>query len=483
MPSDWECRVMSSVVDGIDLDVFRKYAGLSLPRHVSYPMPTWWHDIDAIEATSMLRESRARTPANDLSLYLHVPFCERSCRYCACTRIAQEKDAPGAAERAERYVAGLQREMHVLTESLGLGSPVRQIHWGGGTPTYLSVEQIERLHGAITECFSVSPEAEIAIELDPRVTTSEMLQALRRLDFTRASLGVQDFNEKVQEHVGRIQPFELVREMVATSRELGFQSVNFDLIYGLPFQTPETIRETLEKTIELGPDRIAYYLYAQIPAKIASQRGLDYTKLPDSETKLEMFLIGLETLESAGYVFVGLDHFAKPDESLAVAMREGTLQRNFQGMTTGGGLDLIGLGSSSISHLADVGFLQNTRDPDEYVASVTADALPAYRGKRLTADDRVRQTVMSQLYCTTEIRPAAVEEQHGVVFSDYFARELEIMRELERDGLVTREDDGRVVATRPLGRVLMRTIAAVFDAYLEPDAYRVGDRGYFSANA
>ena len=467
----------------LDLEVFRRYAGLSLPRHVSYPMPTAWHDVDAAEASAMLRESRERTSTHDLSLYLHVPFCERSCRYCACTRIAQAKTAPGAAERTQAYVTALEQELRWLADVLGANSQAKQIHWGGGTPTYLSIEQIERLHGTITNSLCVSPDAEIAMELDPRVTTTVMLQGLRRLGFNRVSLGVQDFDGQVQKHVRRIQPFETVRELVATCRALGFGSVNFDLIYGLPYQTPATIQETIEKTIELSPDRIAYYHYAQIPEKIATQRGLDYSKLPDSETKLEMFLLGLRLFEAAGYRFIGLDHFARPEEPLAIALEKGTLQRNFQGMTTGGNLDLIGVGSSSISHLADIGFLQNIRDVDEYVECVNGGRRPTCRGKRFTFDDRVRQAVLSQLYCTAEIRPAKIEERFEVVFSEYFERELEIMKDLERDGLVDLSEEGRVLVTLPLGRVLIRNVAGVFDAYLEPDAYRVGDRRCFSANA
>jgi oxygen-independent coproporphyrinogen-3 oxidase len=287
----------------------------------------------------------------------------------------------------------------------------------------------------------------------------------------------------VQEHVSRIQPYELIRERVETCRELGFASINFDLIYGLPLQTPETIHRTLEQTIELSPDRIAYYQFAQIPDKVAAQRGLDYSRLPDSETKLEMFLIGQQVLTAAGYQFIGLDHFAKPDEPLTVARREGTLQRNFQGMTTGGGLDLVGIGASSISQLRRLGFLQNVRGLQDYIDRTTAGNTPIYRGKRFTADDVIRQDVLAELYCLTEIVPQRIESEHGIVFGDYFARELTVLQELQRDGLLEIGENGRISVTMPLGRVLMRTIAAVFDAYLAPDAYRVGDRQYFSANA
>jgi oxygen-independent coproporphyrinogen-3 oxidase len=467
----------------IDLDVFRRYAGRALPRHVAYPMPTWWRDVEAAEAEAMLRESRQRAQPHDLSLYLHVPFCERICRYCACNRVGQPRSSPNATQRTDAYVAALVAELGVLGTALGERARVKHMHWGGGTPTYLSCERLVRVHEAVREHFDIAADAEIAIELDPRSADETLLEALRRAGFTRVSLGVQDFNPQVQEHVRRIQPLELVRETVATCRAVGFDSINFDLIYGLPYQTPETIRETLAQTIALSPDRIAYYQFARIPDKIAVQRGLDYDRLPDSQAKLEMLLLGIEAFTAAGYEFIGLDHFARPDESLARALHAGTLQRNFQGMTTGGGLDLIGVGASSISQLAGIGFLQNVRELKDYTARLEGGQSPIFRGLRLSTDDLVRQQVLQQLYCEAEIRPADIEQRCNITFADYFAREMEIMRELQRDGLVELAGDGRIALAMPLGRVLMRTVAAVFDAYLAPDAYRAGDREYFSANA
>ncbi len=474
---------MSGALTTIDLATFHRYAGLSLPRHVSYPMPTGWHEVDGADAAAMLREIRTRRPAHDLSVYLHIPFCEKLCRYCACTRIIQPKTSAQAGPRTQAYVDALEREIRGLADVLGRRQTVRQVHWGGGTPTYLALPQIELLQRAVTEVFTVAGNAEIAMEIDPRVVTRDTLAALHRLGLNRVSLGVQDFDAQVQYHVRRVQPFELVRDTVAACRDLGFASVNFDLIYGLPYQTADTVRDTIAKTIELSPDRIAYYHYAQIPDKIATQRGLDYTRLPDSEAKLEMFLLGLEMFQAAGYVFIGLDHFAKPDEPLAVARRAGTLQRNFQGMTTGGGLDLLGCGATSISHLTRLGFLQNVHDVDEYIACVNGGRSAVRRGKRLTFDDCVRQAVIAQLYCTAEIRPADIEREFDVVFADYFAREVEIMHGLQGDGLVEAHPDGRIEVTLPLGRVLIRNVAGLFDAYLDPDAYRVGDKRCFSANA
>jgi oxygen-independent coproporphyrinogen-3 oxidase len=319
------------------------------------------------------------------------------------------------------------------------------------------------------------------MELDPRVTTASTLARLREFGFNRASLGVQDFDPQVQAHVNRIQPFELVQSMLGQCRELGFRSVNFDLIYGLPFQTLDSVRRTLEQTITLSPDRIAYYQYAQIPDTIAEQRGMDYTKLPDSEAKLAMYLLGQEMLLAAGYLFIGLDHFAREDEPLAVALREGTLQRNFQGMTTGGGLDLVGVGASSIGHLSRIGFVQNQRGVDDYIQAVQQGGA-AFRGKRLSEDDIARQAVIRQVYCEARLNPAEIEAQTGIVFERAFARELGVLEQLERDGLVASTESGYRL-TDPLGRVLMRVVGAVFDAYLAPDAWQVGDRQYFSASA
>ncbi len=466
----------------IDLELFNRYAGLALPRHVAYPMPTWWSDMTADEARDVLAGTGNGRSPRDLSIYVHVPFCEQLCRYCACTRVPLSRKSKDVDERTDAYVAAVLSEIDQLVGVLGRRR-VRQIHWGGGTPTFLTCERLRRIHDALAGGFELAPEAEVAIELDPRVTSEEMLVILRELGFTRVSFGVQDFDEAVQSHVGRVQPFAMVKRIVERCRELGFVSVNFDLIYGLPLQTPATIERTIAQTIELSPDRVAYYLFAQIPDKIAVQRGLDYTRLPDSVTKLGMFLTGVQRFTEAGYEFVGLDHFAKPDEPLVKAKREGTLQRNFQGMTTGGGLDLIGIGASSISHLAESAYLQNVREVAAYQSAIEAQGSAVYRGKRFTDEDVVRQAVLSDWYCYGGVDPRKIEWRHGIVFEEYFARELDVMRELADDGLVRFAVDGALEATMPLGRVLMRTIGAVFDGYLAPDAYRVGDRQYFSANA
>ncbi len=305
-----EASVVIKLDAEVDLDVFRRYAGLSLPRHVSYPMPTWWQEFNATEVDALIQDSRLAKPPNALSLYVHIPFCEQLCKFCACTRVILRKSAPDAGSHVASYNDALVTEIERLAEKVGSDRPVRQVHWGGGTPTYLADDQIERIQRTIERAFRIEPDAEVAMEIDPRTVSPAKLKALKDLGFNRVSLGVQDFNEQVQTHVRRVQPFEMVRDTVQACRECGFDSVNFDLIYGLPYQTVETIRDTVERSISLSPDRVAYYHYAQIPEKIATQRGMDYTKLPNSETKLEMFLTGKRLFEEAGYEFIGLDHFA-----------------------------------------------------------------------------------------------------------------------------------------------------------------------------
>jgi len=474
---------MIAQLDNLNLDVFRRFSGLSLPRHVSYPMPSWWTDVSQDTARSMWNQSRKAETPRDLSLYLHIPFCERLCKYCACTRLIQNPNLPTSTARTQRYLDVVENEIRRMKDHVGHDRVLRQIHWGGGSPTYLEVQQIERLQNIIRDAFNVAADAEIAIEIDPRITPPETIASLRDFGFNRASLGVQDFNLRVQQHVHRIQPYELVRQTVEACRACGFESINFDLIYGMPFQTTDTIRDTIDQVITLSPDRVAFYHYAQIPEKIATQRGMDYTQLPDSETKLEMYITAVHRFEDAGYEFVGLDHFAKSTEQLSVARRTRKIQRNFQGMTTGGGLDLLGVGVSSISHLIGIGFLQNEKDFDQYLAHAEQTDPPTIRGKQFTRDDCIRQAVINQIYCDAAILPGEIADQFGISFQSYFARELDIIKQLQLDGLVTIDHDGDIRLTRPLGRVLMRNVAAVFDAYLQPNAYRNGQPDTFSANA
>jgi oxygen-independent coproporphyrinogen-3 oxidase len=391
------------------------------------------------------------------------------------------KEAIHANDRVERFLKAIEREIALRGQETQ-GRLVRQIHWGGGTPTYLNCAQIERLHTALATHFSIARDAEISIEIDPRVTTFEQLQLLSSLGFNRVSLGVQDFDPKVQKHVNRIQPFETVQRCVDSARQAGFASVNFDLIYGLPFQARETVQKTLDGTIKLSPDRIAFYHYAQIPDVIANQRAIDHTALPNSEVKLDMFLNARIRLADAGYDFIGLDHFAKPDEMLARAQREGTLNRNFQGMTTGAELDLIGMGPSAISVFPGRAYLQNEHDPEPYAAAVVNDEA-TNRGMELSAEDALRQWVLLRLYCDGAVDAQTVEGRWGIDYQATFAKELGDLQVLQDDGLVELSANGSFTLTDPLGRVLMRNVAALFDAYLDAKAYRAGQAKTFSCNA
>ncbi len=447
---------------------YRRYAGLALPRHTSYPIaPAWTTEYGPADLRDELRRSAAEN--RPLSLYVHVPFCERLCYYCACT-----KEIVPAAKRkqhdpSDALLAGLEVEAGRFGALLR--APVRQVHLGGGSPTFLAPEGLRRLWAALAGRFAVAPNAESAAEIDPRVTTREHLETLRELGFNRVSLGVQDFDPRVQKAVNREQPFELVERTVRWCRELGFASVNFDLIYALPFQTLEGMAETLDKTLALAPDRIAFYRLAVIPEIFRWQNVFRPADLPSGDLPLELNLLAINRFLAAGYEFIGLDHFARPDEELAQARRDGSLRRTFQGMTTGKGLDVIGLGPSAISQL-DGAYAQNHKATADWQKAV-ADDFATERGLRLSDDDRLRRELMQQLYGHGVIDKRSLEERFGVAFDDYFADELKRLRELIDEGIA--EDDNEAVRlTEPLGRLLVRVVAAVFDRYLPPTAFREG---------
>ncbi|MCC5828445.1 MAG: oxygen-independent coproporphyrinogen III oxidase [Phycisphaeraceae bacterium] len=476
-----------SMPEGLDLATFDRYAGLSLPRHVAYPMPTWWRTLEPREADELRKLTLVPRRPRDLSLYLHIPFCEKLCLFCACNRSIVAKGGEGGARMVEQYVEALISELHrragEFGEASGTGRVLRQIHWGGGTPTYLDRGQIERIATTVAELYPIAEDAEIAIEIDPRVTSDEQLRLLGELGFNRVSLGVQDFDPKVQEHVRRVQPLEMVRRMVDRVRELGVGSVNFDLIYGLPYQTEEGVSHMVDQTIGLRPDRIAFYHYAQIPDRIAHQRGINHEALPDSRRKLAMFLDATERFEDAGYRFIGLDHFALPDEMLSRALETGNINRSFQGMTTGAELDLVGVGCSAISVFPRTAYIQNQHDQKAYASMVLSGEEPATRGLRLSEDDAIRQAVLMELYCHNAIRPERLQSSCGVDYAAYFAGARRDLERLADDGLIRLDDDGGLTVEHPLGRVLMRNIAAVFDGYLQPEAAWKGQPQTFSASA
>jgi len=474
---------MPGIPKDFPIRTFEKYTGLALPRHVSYPMPTAWSDKDGEDFSLHLAQSGRDNPERGISLYLHVPFCEALCKFCACNRTILKKTLADASRRKRAFLEAVSAEIETLAKIPGTDRPVRQIHWGGGSPTYLEPEEIREIHDRIETAFNSSPGVEIAMEMDPRTATDQHLEVMAQLGFNRVSIGIQDFDQAVQEHVHRIQSFEMVGDFTEKVRRRGLGHVNYDLIYGMPYQTQETVRDMVAKTIQLGPDRIAFYHYAQIPEKIATQRGMDYTRLPSSIEKLAMFLKAIELFQEAGYEFIGLDHFALPHDELVVARDAGTIQRNFQGMTTHRGLDLLGIGVSSISHLPGIGCWQNEKEIEPYQVRAAAGVLPRTRGIHFSEDDRIRQAVLSDLYCYGEIDLAEVANRFEIDPFGYFEREISALRELAEDGLVEFDSELEVRATMPLGRVLLRNVGAVFDSYLDPDAYKVGDKYYYSVSA
>jgi len=448
---------------------YRQYAELALPRHTSYPIaPAWRSDYGPAALRNDL--SRSAAERRPLSLYVHIPFCQRLCYYCACTKEIVPPNRRQERDPAEALLEGLDLETRRFTDLVGPGE-VRQVHLGGGSPTFLTVRQLRWLWGLLWRRFHITADAEIAIEIDPRITTREQLETLRELGFNRVSLGVQDFAPAVQRAVNRSQSVEIVAQIVAWCRELGFRSINFDLIYGLPFQTLDSMADTLEQTIALQPDRIAFYRLAVIPEIFRWQNVFRHADLPSGELALDLNLLAVNRFLAAGYEFIGLDHFARPGEALARAQREGSLHRTFQGMTTGKALDVLGLGPSAITQLHDA-FAQNSKGSAEWRTTVDTE-FATERGLHLSDDDRLRRELLQQLYGHGVIDKRDLESRFHIAFDAYFAGELLRLRELESDGLVSVEADV-VRLTVPLGRLLVRVVAAGFDAYLPPDAYRSG---------
>lgn len=437
------------------------------PRYTSYPpAPAWRDDFDRGEMERAFADAAAAE--SDVSLYIHIPFCESLCLFCACNVVIQ-KDHSGAAP----YLDLLGREMRALGRYVGPGRSVVQLHWGGGTPTYLAPEQLESLFGDLSGCFRFAPDAEMGVEIDPRVTSRAHLEALRRLGFNRLSLGIQDFTPKVQEAVHRVQPYGLTREVVEAARELGFASVNVDLIYGLPHQTADTFAQTADSVLELRPDRIALFSYAHVPW-LKKQQGSFAASLPSDTEKFHIFRAALGKFLGAGYLYIGMDHFARPDDELARAQRERTLHRNFQGYSTRAGADLYGMGVSAISRVGPV-YVQNFRDLPRYQAAIETGGLATMRGYRLTPDDQVRGAAISRLLCHAVVKKQEIEETYGIEFDSYFRAELDALKDCEQDGLVQLLEGEIRITGR--GRIFMRNVAMTFDRYMPAAG---GDRPRFS---
>jgi oxygen-independent coproporphyrinogen-3 oxidase len=427
------------------------------PRYTSYPTAPVWldnfgpDDLEEFYGTA----NAARTP---ISLYMHLPFCESLCLFCACNVVITKDHAV-----APPYIEILEREIDRVSRSVSRERSVVQFHWGGGTPTYLTPEQMEGLFRFTTERFTFAPDAEIGIEIDPRVTTEAHLKTLRRLGFNRLSMGIQDFHPEVQEAIHRIQPLELTRGLIETARGLGFDSINVDLIYGLPLQTAERFAHTVEQVVAISPDRVAMFSYAHVPW-LRKQQGALAKRLPEGMEKFRIFRAGLEGFLGAGYQYIGMDHFARPNDELAVAQRERTLHRNFQGYTTKAGADLYGMGVSAISSVGAC-YAQNDRDVNPYRDRIERRGLATMRGYRLTEEDLLRRTVINRILCHGVLHTSEMEQEFGIHFDRTFAPEIERLAPFVSDGLI--DLSGGVLRTTLLGRIFIRNIAMVFDPYLE----------------
>ena len=450
----------------ISPDLLRKY-DVPGPRYTSYPTADRFVEAfgpsDYEQALAQRREGPAAMAA-PLSLYVHIPFCEQLCYYCACNKIITKHH-----ERAAPYLRYLAREVELHTEALGTGQPVSQLHLGGGSPTFLTDDELRQLMAMLRRSFAIAPGAECSIEIDPRTVTTERLQFLHDLGFNRISYGVQDFDPDVQKAVHRVQPYEQVAALMEDARRIGFDSVNVDLIYGLPKQTPESFTRTLQQVSTLRPDRIALYAYAHLPERFKPQRRIIAAELPGAANKISMLSQALAAFISSGYVYIGMDHFALPEDALAVAKRQGRLHRNFQGYSTQADCDLIGLGVSSIGKVGAT-YSQNAKTMDEYCDMLDQGKLPVVRGLALSRDDLARRAVIMALMCQGQVVFESIELAWLLDFKSYFAPEMEQMRELEKQGMVIIDESGIQVTAQ--GWFFVRGVAMQFDKYLQADRNR-----------
>lgn len=441
----------------VDLNLVQKY-NVAGPRYTSYPPATKFTEItwDGLSARIEANNRFAR----DLSLYFHIPFCETLCWFCGCTTVITLNH-----DKGKSYVEALGREVAGMAPKLNRDRKVVQLHFGGGSPTFLRPDEIRLLGDIIHKHFRFSADAEASVEVDPRRLTRDHLVALRDIGFNRASMGVQDFNAKVQEAVHRVQPRDMTRQAIDWMRELGYRSINLDLIYGLPHQTVESFRETLEIVLEMQPDRLAVFSYAHVPWIKPAQKILEQQQhLPDAETKLQLLKLVIEKLtENNRYVYIGMDHFARPDDELAVAQRSKQLQRNFQGYSTRAGADIYAFGMSSISQIPEA-YWQNEKDLPSYQAALDEGRVPLQRGYFLTEEDKIRRETIMRVMCDLSLNFAAMSRKLGIDFAAHFAQELDSLITFEADGLVRRLDGG--IEVTDTGRLFIRNIAMCFDSTL-----------------
>lgn len=441
-----------------DPDLVRRY-NVAGPRYTSYPTAPWFRDD--FSSADYVRAADQAEPSRPLSLYFHLPFCATLCFYCACNKIVTKN-----RKHADPYLDRLGREIELQAELFGDRPSVDQLHWGGGTPTFLGGDRMAWLIEQIAHAYPLRSDdrGDYAIELDPRAVDRETIHRLRGLGFNRASLGVQDLNPEVQKAINRVQPEAVTQATLEACREAGFHSVNMDLIYGLPLQTVHSFGRTLDRVLAMAPDRLAIYNYAHLPDKFPAQRRIHDADLPSPAERLAILQHAVERLTAAGYVYIGMDHFARPDDELARAQQAGTLTRNFQGYSTHGDCDIVAHGVTAIGMFGNV-YTQNHRDRTPYFEALAQGRLPTARGVRLSPDDRIRREIITRLMCDFELDTRHLGERHGIDFAGEFAAELTELQALEEDGLVTWS--GPVLRITPVGRLLVRNVAMVFDRYLQ----------------
>ncbi len=453
----------------VDIDLLKKYDRPG-PRYTSYPTAPYFNDeVKTNHFIEHIKQDDQTIENKDLSFYFHLPFCDTLCYFCGCNMMVTRSQ-----DKINQYLDYLEKEMELMKSYLDPGRKVIQLHWGGGTPTHLSPKQIERLGSIIHKYFDFKDNAEVGVEIDPRELTYDHMKALSDMGFNRCSMGVQDFDEKVQKAVNRIQPETITRQTVEWARKLGFGSINLDLMYGLPHQNSNTYAQTLETILSIHPDRLAVFNYAHLPGMIKHQRIIKDEWLPSAEEKLQLLKLSIETLTDAGFVYIGMDHFARPEDELTIALKNSTLYRNFQGYSTHAGINLLAFGMSSISMLSDM-YVQNEKLLPGYYKRLDNNALPVMRGIILNEDDKLRREVITMLMCNFRLNKNVIEEKYAISFDTYFADALSNLRSFQEDQLILLEKDELIVT--PAGRLLIRNIALNFDAYLMK---KEGDKPQFS---
>jgi oxygen-independent coproporphyrinogen-3 oxidase len=439
-----------------DVDLINKY-NRSGPRYTSYPTANNFSELSLQDYQQQSALSNQRKTS--ISLYCHIPFCNTVCYYCGCNKFVTKDKS-----MAEPYIEALFKEVDMQSPLFDKGRLVEQMHFGGGTPTFLSGEQIIRLSNKLQQSFNFSTDGEYSIEIDPRGIDESLIESLAIARFNRISLGVQDFDLEVQKAINRVQSFEQTKAVIGLSRENGFKSISIDLIYGLPRQSEDTFKRTLERVQELRPERISLFNYAHLPELFKPQRRINIEELPSPSEKLDIFQHSLEYLIGLGYVYIGMDHFALPNDPLAIAQSEGNLYRNFQGYSTHSECDIIGLGLSSIGQVAD-SFSQNEKNLEKYYQALESGQLPIVKGLIINQDDKIRRELIMELICHFEVSISSLEQRYSINFKNYFANSLEKLDEMQNDGLVVLTNDSIKVMDK--GKLLVRNICMIFDNYLK----------------